>query len=679
LPIVGVSAAVFSAGSDFEHAFTQVRRTVEGLDATQLEDLRQSLIDMSKTSAGGLKTASQLAEIAAVGGQVGIAGEDIKTFTSLVARLSLATDLPFGEIAEDIGRAINVMGLASKDFEAFGSVITELGNRFGGTERDILEFSRRLGGTLTALGVKPAQVEAIGAALSAAGILPEAGATSVNQFFVDMVNALNETGGASEEAKQKIQSLKDSISDLSSNLAVAEARQKEFGRNTPKSAILANQVAIDKYKRELGQANTKMDEFSSSAAGGKLSISGMAKVAEISEDAFRGLVKNDPAQAFASFVAGLKNIQNTQGPAGVTKALEDLGITGDRQRETLLGLANAQQDLTSALDIANTAWTDATALQNEVNAAMQDTQNQFTLTANTIQSDAIPVYDKQKTAIQKLIDQINKNFIPALEGIADKIPALSDDQLKGFIALAALGPALIAAGIAVSAIGALVSPLGLVILGLVGLGIAFDQIANNWENTKAIMDKIPMLSGVAFAIDFVKKHGDEIKAVLGGIVTEAGKFGEDFNRKLTSAVLGVGAIFEAFGTFLSSFFDTVISPILDRFKGWIQEKIVGAFISILEFLQTLGVTSLPGGADIGSTISGLKAAQATAAGGGGGGAGGFGDVSVTINNPQVTSQALLDRLAQQVSNAVTTAMVTAERSVVVPPQPLPGQVPGTPF
>jgi predicted nucleic acid-binding Zn-ribbon protein len=678
-PIVGVGAAVFSVGSDFEHAFTQVRRTVDGLDPTQLEELRQSLIGMSKTSSGGLKTASELAEIAAVGGQLGLAGSEIKSFTSLVARLSLATDLPFGEIAEDVGRSIKIMGLAENQYEAFGAVVAALGNQMGGTERDIFEFSRRLAATLSAVGVKPEQILAISAALSEAGVNPEAGATAINKFFVEMVNSLNDTSGASEETKQKLQSLKDTLSDLSDNLQVAELRQKEFGRNTPASVVKASQLAIDKYKREIGQTSTKLDEFASSAAGGKLSIAGMAKVAGIGEDEFRALVKNDPAKAFASFVAGLQEISKTGGAEALTKTLADLGITEERQRETLLALAASEKSLPKALDVAIQAWAEQKALQDEVNAAMKDTQNQLKLMVNSIQADLIPAFDKQKESIQQLIDSINNDLLPAFKRVTDLIPTLTPDQLKGFAALAALGPALIGVGIVISAIGALASPLGVVILALAGLGIAFDQIANNWENTKAIMDKIPMLSGVAFAIDFVKKHGDEIKAVLGGIVTEAGKFGEDFNRKLTSAVLGVGAIFEAFGTFLSSFFDTVILPILDRFKGWIQEKIVGAFISILEFLQTLGVTSLPGGADIGSTISGLKAAQATAAGGGGGGAGGFGDVNVTINNPQVTSQALLDKLATQVSNAITTAIITAEKSVVIAPQPLPGQVPVTPF
>jgi TP901 family phage tail tape measure protein len=680
-PILGVSAAVFKVGSDFEHSFTQVRRTVSGLDDTQLGQLRQDLIDMSKTPAGGLKTASELADIAAVGGQLGLTGNEIKSFTSLVARLSLATDLPFGEIADDVGRSVKVLNLSQSDYERFGATVAALGNEMGGTERDIFEFTRRLAATLSSLGVSPDQILAISAALSEVGINPEAGATSINNFFVEMVNSLNNTADASEKTKQKLQSLKDTIADLSGNLEVAELRQKEFGRNTPASVVKANQLAIDKYQRELGQANTQMDQFSTTSAAGKLSIAGMARVAGLGEDAFAGLVKNDPARAFASFIAGLKGIRDTGGPEAVTKALAEMGVTDERQRETILALTKSEGSLNKALDVGSSAWNDQTALQNEVNAAMKDTQNQIQLMGNSIQADLIGAFDKQKASMQTLIDQINDDLVPAFQKLIDVLPEFTPDQLKAIGIIATIGPGLIGLGGIIAAIGSvmalLASPVALVVLGaLVGLPVTFDQIANHWDRTKAVFETVPQLAGVAFIIDFFKKNGDEIKATLSGIVTSVGTWGDDLNQKISAAVFGAGQIFEAFGTFLDGLFTDVILPIFTRFGGWIQEHIIGAVIGLLQLLQTLGVTSLPGATgDIGSTIDQLKAVQASAATV----AGGSNDVNVTINNPQVTSEALLDRLSRQVANAVTTAMVTAEKSVIVAPQPLPGQVPGTPF
>ena len=677
-PILAIGGGAFAAGADFEHAFTQVKRTVDGLDETQLEALRQSLLDMATTPAGGLKTASELADIAAVGGQLGLTNDEIKSYTSLVARLSLATELPFGEIADDIGRSLKIMNIGEKDYERFGSTVAELGNVMGGTEADIFEFSRRMAATLTALGVTPEKILAISSALSEAGVNPEAGATAINKFFVEMVNSLNDASGASEETKQKLQSLKDTISDLSGSLEVAVLRQSEFGRNTPASVVKANQLAIAKYQRELGDANGKMNTFAQTSADGKLSIAGMAKVAGVGEDAFRALVATDPAQAFAQFVAGLQRITQEGGAPALTKALDDLGITDERAREALLALAASSKSLPNALNAANTAWTKQTSLIDEVNKAMTDLKNQITLTANTAQVAVIRAFDKQREAIQALIDQINNDLIPAFTKMSDAIPKLTPDQIKLFAGLAALGPAVIALGAALSILGAVItvlsSPLVLVAIGtLGGLALVFDQIANHWDTMKSVMDKIPQLAGFAFLIDSVKKHGDEIKQMLNDLVTIVQTW--DFNKDLGAALLAAGAIFSAFGTFLSNFFDTVILPILLRFKGWIDEHILGAFIGLLEFLKTLGVTTLPGGVDVGSTIAQLKTAQTAATAT----AAGTGDVNVQINNPQVTSQALLDKLGQQVAAAVTTALVTAERSVVIAPQPLPGQVPGTPF
>jgi hypothetical protein len=675
-PLVGIGAAVFAAGSDFEHSFTQVKRTVDGLDDTQLQELRQSLLDMSKTEAGGGKTASELAEIAATGGQLGLAGQEIKSFTSLVARLSLATNLPVDAISEDVGRSIKVMGLAEDKYEAFGSTVAELGNIMGGTEADIFEFSRRLAATLGALGVRPEQILAIGSALAEAGVNPEAGATAINKFFVEMVNSLNDTSEASDEAKQKLQSLKDSVSDLAGSLEVAELRQREFGRNTPASVVKANEIAIAKYRRELVQANTKLGDFADTGILGKFSIAGMAKVANVGEDAFRDLVKTDPASAFAAFVAGLQGIAKAGGPAALTKTLEELGITEERQREALLALAKSEKSLPTALEGADKAWSEAGSLAKEITKAFKDLNNELQLLKNRAQVVLIDQFDKNRESMQKSIDKLNE-LVVKFDEFSKSVPALSNEQLAIFGILIALGPVVSILGSILQITAALVAIAGApiaagIFVALAGLPLAFDAIANHWERTKSIMDQIPQLRGIAFLIDFVKKHGDEIKSDLLDIVRHIET--TDWSKALGNGLIAIGEEFSAFGDFLSQFFDQVLLPILLRFKGWVMEHILGAIIGLLQGLQQLGITSLPGVGDIGQTIGNLQAQQSAASAVAGGT-----NIDVTINNPQVTSKALLDQLGQRVGNALVTAMVNSERAAVVPPQPLPGQTPGTPF
>lgn len=686
LPLLAVGGAVFKAGTDFENSFAQVQRTVDGLSAEQLDQFRKDLLEMSKTSAGGGSTASDLAQIAAAGGEVGVAGGDIKEFTSLVARLSLATKLPFGEITDDIGRSINVMHLAKDDFEAFGSSVTDLGNKFGGTEQDIFQFTRRLAGTLTTVGVKPDQILAIGAALSAAGVEPEAGATAINQFFTEMVNALNDTGTASDEAKQKLQSLKDSVSDLSGNLEVAQLRQKEFGRNTPASVVRANQIAIEKYQRDLGQANTKLDDFSKTSAEGKLTIGGMAKVAGQTDDEFRNLVKTDPARAFAAFIGGLQTLNKEKGPEAVTKALEELGINGERQRLAFLNLANAQQSLTSALDISKGAWDEQKALQAEVDTQMKTTTSQIKLLGNSIQTDLIDQFDKNRPAIQQFLNDF-KQAQPTIDAFFKGISAISPDQFKFIAILLGLGPAIGFLGTIVSLLGSLALILGApavlagagiflaIAAAVAGLAVAFNQVATNWENFRTLLlaSNLPFAQALVGAIDFFKTNGDAIKATISGLVDFVRRVG--FAQAFADALTTAGQLFSVFGTFLNNFFNTVLLPIFERFKGWISEHILGAIIGLLQALQNMGITSLPGVGNIGTTISDLQAKQtgATAAAAGGT------NVEVTINNPQVTSQDLLDKLKQQTADVLFDALIAAERSAIIPPQPLPGQLPGTPF
>lgn len=710
-PLLAAGGTVFKVGSDFEHSFTAVKRTVDGLSPEGADALRESLLNMAKdASRSGGKTASELADIAALGGQLGLTGDELERFTSLTARLSVATDIPVAEIADDIGRAAAIFHLSGDDFERFGSSVTKLGNDVGGTERDIFEITRRLAGTLSTLGVKPDQILGISAALSEVGVQPEAGGTAISQLFLQMVNGLNSINGPSAEAKAKIQSLQDTITDLGGSLEVAELRQKEFGRNTPASVVKANQLAIDKYKRELDQANTKLTDVGGAASTTSLDLGKMADVAGVGRDEFANLVRTDPARAFSKFTSGLQALQQTGGPEAVTKALADLGITGAREVQTLLSLAAAQHDLDTRLDAANQGWTQAKALNQEVATALLDMQNQIKATAASLEVDLIRAYDKQRPALQGVVDDINQKGIPAFNALANA-PTLSKDQLEGLIALAGLGPGLALTGGGLSAIGAalkIISALGgggagagagagaaaggtgaVATFGAIAVAgaaavIAFDAVANHWDTTKAALEANPQTQPLANVIQFFKDHGDEFKSIVANFFQNALAEGNKFNVLLSAKVLEAGGIFSAFGTFIKGIVDNVIGPAFEQLK---QNFLAGIFTKLadaLAFLRGTAIANIPGvGGALDTAIADLRgrAAGATADAG-------AAQVTLTINNPTITSQALWDKFQQDVQNNIKAGLIAAQNAVSPfhPGTPLPGtitqpgnQFPGQPF
>jgi len=673
-PIVAGVGTVFKVGSDFDEAFTAVQKTV---DNTDFGVLRTQLIDLSTSIEGGGKSAAELAQIAAVAGQLGIEGApQLRAFTAAIAGLGVTTGLPVDQLADDVGRFLTLTHQAPEAAANFASALTALGNKMGGTEGDITQLARRLAGTLSSLGVDPRDILGISAALAEVGIRAEEGGTAISKFFVEMTAAANQSSDATSEAASKVRDLQDRILDLSGSLEVAVLRQKEFGRNTPASVVKANELAIAKYQREIDGANTKMSQVAKTGDETTLTLAGLAKVTGTSQSEFANLVNTDPAQAFTSVIKGLQRIRGEQGPAGVVSALDDLNIKEARLRETLLDLSASQDSLERGTTIANQAWNENTALSEEVTKAMSATNNQLKLMQNRLEAGILRDWDDFKTRMQGAIDFVNNSVVPGLEGLEAKWRSLSPAQQEAIIAFggvaAALGPALLALGLMVGAIGALLSPIGLVLLAVAALATAWiTNFGDIQGKTAAVVDFIKthwldMISAIPVigpAIAGVITHFDSITAAVGRLWSV-------FLTVFTFIATVAERVFRQVGQWISENF--TIQPLVDflRFLGGIAERI-GA-------LATQGTwTDAFGGKDLNDLIrKGELALQGTSAGIAAGGPGTANNVIVNINNPALLDETMGERFAEQVQNAVINAMIEAESQSVVPPSPA---LPGVPF
>lgn len=134
----------------------------------------------------------ELLDIARIAGRLGIRGvENIRDFTLAVDKLyvSLSTDLEgssVAEVAEQVGKMVNVFGLVGKEglsqSEAMlrmGSLINELGKSSEASAGNILKFITRMGGMGSVANFTADQLAGIAATLDATGVASERGSTSV--------------------------------------------------------------------------------------------------------------------------------------------------------------------------------------------------------------------------------------------------------------------------------------------------------------------------------------------------------------------------------------------------------------------------------------------------------------------------------------------------------------------
>ena len=189
-PLVGMGAAAFTVGMDFESAFTGVIKTFSGT-AAELEVLRQGIRDMSMELPA---TAVEIATVAEAAGALGIESKNVLGFTRTVIDMAEATDLTADQAANDMARFANIMKMPQTEFDRLGSTIVALGNDGASTESEILSMAMRIAGAGAVIGLSEAQVAGWASAMSSVGINAEAGGTAFSRVVVDMAKNV-QTGG----------------------------------------------------------------------------------------------------------------------------------------------------------------------------------------------------------------------------------------------------------------------------------------------------------------------------------------------------------------------------------------------------------------------------------------------------------------------------------------------------
>lgn len=199
--VAAATAASIHVGSEFESAFAGVKKTV---DATEEEyaQLRQSILDMTKEIPS---SATEIAGVMEISGQLGIATDSLSDFTEVMINLGVSTNMAAEEASTSLAKFANIMTMDNygedgiSNYERLGSTIVDLGNNFATTEADIVAIGEALAASGKLAGMSEADIMGISAAMSSVGLTAEAGASSMSRLIMQMQQAVAE--GSSDLAK----------------------------------------------------------------------------------------------------------------------------------------------------------------------------------------------------------------------------------------------------------------------------------------------------------------------------------------------------------------------------------------------------------------------------------------------------------------------------------------------
>ncbi|STZ07223.1 Phage-related minor tail protein [Moraxella caprae] len=207
----GGMAVVAKAAMEFETAMAGVKKVVDGTPE-QMSRLSKEIKDLSVELG---MTATEVAQIATMGGQLGVPINKLGEFTTMAGQMSVAFSMSADEAGNAAAKLANVFNMPIEQVGELGDVINTLGNNMAAKEREIVDAMLRVGGTARQFGLVKEEVAGLTAAMIALGKPPEVASTAINALLTKLQTAQNQGAGFADG----LQMIGTSADEMADNIA----------------------------------------------------------------------------------------------------------------------------------------------------------------------------------------------------------------------------------------------------------------------------------------------------------------------------------------------------------------------------------------------------------------------------------------------------------------------------
>lgn len=181
-----------------EMAIAQISR-VSQATVSELNDIVSSVRQMSTEIPIAFE---ELANIAMLGSQVGVANDALGVFTETVALFAATSEVSADETASMMARIMEMTNLnetrGQKSVQNLGSAIAYLGSNALATDREILKTVESIATMTTQVGFSAEATVGLGSAMASLVIRPEIARGASQRVFLQLGEAINTTGSEME-------------------------------------------------------------------------------------------------------------------------------------------------------------------------------------------------------------------------------------------------------------------------------------------------------------------------------------------------------------------------------------------------------------------------------------------------------------------------------------------------
>lgn len=221
--LLAIPAATSAVAVAYERDFAQVQRTT-GLAGEDAAEFQRQLKNLSTEIPA---TFSELAEVAKIGGQMGVAQEALESFTETVTRFVATSEgVNIDKASTAFGRLENMFNRTPTGeladpafFERIGSAISYTGDNSVATEAQIIGMLEKTTASAKNAGLSIQETIAMSSAMVSSGLQPFLSSGFIIRFFGNFQKAASQGGEA--------------VADLARELGVTSEQFQDMVRNDP--------------------------------------------------------------------------------------------------------------------------------------------------------------------------------------------------------------------------------------------------------------------------------------------------------------------------------------------------------------------------------------------------------------------------------------------------------------
>ncbi|MCH4503455.1 phage tail tape measure protein [Staphylococcus haemolyticus] len=517
--------------------------------------------------------------------------------------IAIKSSVDWEQALAGVAKTTNMSG---SELNKMGNEITKMSNTMPFAATEIAGVAEAAG----QLGIKKQDITSFTRTMMNLGVATNLTADEAATEFARFANAANMPIKDVDRLGSTVVALGNSTATTEKEIVEMAQRLAGAGAQAGFSSdeIMSVSAAMSSVGIEAEAGGTAMtqiwNKMTKAVAEGGDTLDSFAKTAGVSGKEFAQIWENNPSKALSMFVKGLGETEG--GAKGVLKALDDVGIKGIREADTIRRMANNHQVLDKALKTGSEGWKENSALTNEANVRYETMGSKLKMLKNTFINFARTIGDAVAPIVSFLADKLTGLF-EHLQGTsnATKI-AIAAFTLLGV----AIPPLIVATGVLAHSIVGISEAMTL--LNATKGGAKFFSLFNGGikgvlPNIAQLLTKIPLIGGLMTALTGPVGIAVAAIAGIGTAFVVAYKKSETF-RNIVNAVInpvknafiGLWNVIKQFGAGIKAVFSNDTGKGLNIFKKILPDEaarqftstllmIRGAYNDFVNFIKTISV------------------------------------------------------------------------------------------